>query len=105
MGRWAGHANVPAGEYLSIRVSINDRHAMPAFPPPLPPGEGEGVRAAPVMALPYGATIAVLIIKALIGLRRDIPTGGHPEQSALIRPATRIDVPAEVSGQRILCIL
>ena len=57
------------------------------------------------MALPYGATIAVLIIKALIGLRTDIPTGGLSEQSALIRPATRIGVPPRVSGQRVTCIL
>ena len=44
MGRWTGHASVPAGEFLSIGVSIDDRHAMPVFPPPLPPGEGAGGR-------------------------------------------------------------
>ena len=40
MGRWTGHANVPAGQFLSIRVSIDDRHAKSVFSPPLPPGEG-----------------------------------------------------------------
>ena len=57
------------------------------------------------MALLYGAIIAVLIIKALIGLRTHFLTGGLPEQSARIRPATRFDMPPRVTGQRILCIL
>ncbi len=39
-GRWTGHANVPAGEFLSISVSIDDRHAMPDFSPPLPASSG-----------------------------------------------------------------
>ena len=44
MGRCPGHANVPAGEFLSIGVSIDDRHAKSVFSPPLPPGEGVGGR-------------------------------------------------------------
>ena len=56
------------------------------------------------MALPYGATIAVLIIKALIGLQGYYLTGGLPEQSALIRPATRFDVSPRVTGQSFPCI-
>ncbi len=36
MGRWTGHANVPAGQFLSIRVSIDHRHAKSVFSPPLP---------------------------------------------------------------------
>ncbi len=39
MGRWTGHASVPAGEFLSIRVSIDDRHATPVFSPPLLPAD------------------------------------------------------------------
>ena len=33
MGGCIGHLNLPDGDFLSTRVSVNDRHAKPVFAP------------------------------------------------------------------------